>query len=229
MFHTHPATACLHSIIFSFLHQHRYTLINDVLGYCYCYCYYCVLIASYLRRVYSVYFILYPLRCSGKKLMMKYETLPKIFFLRYFAIHLLFSHLDSIMSAIVCFLLKSCFTVRKEAEYWEWKSFLLLYFAKPEGWMWWELSREIHHTNKSNSSGKSNSSKFWIISYIFMFIFIFSNLFFIIVETMFLIFQKKTLSTERAISIVGGEFRLSILGIETHFLVDLLLFMIKKF
>lgn len=80
MFHTHPATACLHSIIFSFLHQHRYTLINDVLGYCYCYCYYCVLIASYLRRAYSVYFILYPLRCSGKKLMMKYETLPNFFF-----------------------------------------------------------------------------------------------------------------------------------------------------
>lgn len=52
---SYTSNDCLHSIIFSFLYQHRYTLINDVLGYCYCYCF--VFIASYLRIALSVYFL----------------------------------------------------------------------------------------------------------------------------------------------------------------------------
>ena len=132
--------------------------------------------------------------------MMKYETLPN------FSI---FHHTSSFFSSRfhnVCY----CLLFIKKKKF---SSFtFLLYFIKPEGWMWWELSREIHHTNKSSSSGRVTAVNFELFLISHIYIYFFQFILYYCWNHVFNI-SKKILSTEKV-----GNMNL---GIATHFLRNL--------
>lgn len=83
----------------------------------------------------------------GKKIDDEIWNSPQ--FLRYsvsyifFFFFIFFSHLDSIMSAIVCFLLKAVYSSEGNEV-----------LRRKKGWIWWKLSREIHHTHTEEEGNK---------------------------------------------------------------------------